>query len=359
MSSFSFEVIKQSKKNYSRAGVLSTPHGQIHTPVFMPVGTLATVKGVTPEMLYDLGTEIILANTYHLFLRPGIDVIDHHDGIHSFMNWNKPILTDSGGFQVYSLNNLKKVTEEGVIFSSHINGDKFLFTPEKVIEIQQKIGSDIIMPLDECLPPTISKDKTYQSLLLTTKWAQRSKGFLENMSSRHKQALFAIIQGGMFPDCRKESAEQLIDIGFFGYAIGGLSVGEGPEKMYPLVQDTVKLIPEDSPRYLMGVGTPEDLNACIDYGIDMFDCVLPTRLARHGAFFATDGRKNIKNKQYELSKEPLDDCCTCYTCRNYSKSYVRHLFRSNELLGATLMSIHNIYYLINLVNEKRKKILEE
>lgn len=359
MQPFSFKVIKKSKKNQSRAGILTTPHGEIKTPVFMPVGTLASVKGLTPEMVYDTNADIILANTYHLFLRPGTDVLDKFSGIHSFMNWHKPILTDSGGFQVFSLGKLRKISENGVIFNSHLNGDKFEFTPERVMEIQQKIGADIIMPLDECLPAESTKDKTYKSLELTTRWAKRSQEFLSNNTGRHSQSLFAIIQGGMFPECRKASAEQLLELNLFGYAIGGLSVGEGPDKMYPLVEYTAGLIPENKPRYLMGVGTPEDLTTCINYGIDMFDCVLPTRLARHGAFFTDQGRKSIKRPENEFEKGPLEETCDCYACRNYSKAYIRHLWRNQELLGMTLMSIHNIKYLINLVTKIRNNILEE
>lgn len=358
MQNFSFKILKKSNKHSGRAGILSTPHGEIKTPVFMPVGTLASVKGLTPEMILDTNAEIILANTYHLFLRPGTDVLEQLGGIHSFMNWHKPILTDSGGFQVFSLGNLRKISEDGVTFNSHLNGDKFEFTPEKVIDIQQKIGADIIMPLDECLPTGCSIEKTYKSLELTTRWAKRSQNYLNN-SNRHSQSLFAIIQGGMFPECRKESAEQLLDLNFFGYAIGGLSVGEGTEKMYPLVEHTTSFIPEHKPRYLMGVGTPEDLTTCIKLGIDMFDCVLPTRLARHGAFFSDFGRKSIKKPEYEFDQEPLEPTCDCYACQNYSKAYIRHLWRNQELLGMTLMSIHNIKYLINLVTKIRNNILEE
>lgn len=358
-SKFSFKIIKKSSQSNCRVGVLQTPHGKINTPVFMPVGTLGAMKGVLAEQLLKEEAQIILANTYHLFLRPGIQVLKYFMGLHEFSNWHRPLLTDSGGFQVYSLSKLNKLTEDGVSFRSHLNGDKIFFSPEKVIEIQKIIGSDIIMPLDECLPSDASFAKTKNSLELTTRWAKRSKKYFSRICDSNKQVLFGIIQGGMYPELRESSADQMTDLNFFGYSIGGLSVGEGKEKMYPLITETVKHIPQNKPRYLMGVGNPEDLTYAMDQGIDMFDCVLPTRLARHGAVLSINGTYHIKNKQHEFSKESLSECCTCYTCRNYHRGYIRHLWRSGELNAMTFLSIHNICYLINLVDNKRKSVLAE
>ncbi len=360
---FSFTVTQQSKTSKARLGVLKTPHGDIETPVFMPVGTLGSVKAMLPEMLLNEGAQIILANTYHLYLRPGVEVLDSFGGLHEFMNWHKPILTDSGGFQVFSLGQLNKVTDHSVIFRSHLDGSLIELTPEKVIQIQQSIGADIIMPLDECLPPDVSKDVVAKSIKRTTSWERRCLEQHLNKPGIHKQALFAIIQGGMYEDLREESAKDLVALDFFGYAIGGLSVGEGKDSMYRLIQSTVDHIPQTKPRYLMGVGEPVDLEYAISQGIDMFDCVLPTRLARHGAFFSkVDGMEvtsSIKKKEYEFDKTPLDVNCNCYTCRSYSKAYLRHLWRNKELSAMTLMSIHNVSYLMQLVKAVKKKILQE
>ncbi len=355
-SSFHFRVTKSSNQHKGRMGQLKTPHGMIETPVFMPVGTLGSIKGVLPEQLMAEGTQIILANTYHLFLRPGMEVLENAGGIHAFMNWHLPILTDSGGFQVFSLNKLNQVTDEGVVFQSHLDGSRVEFTPERVIDIQQKIGADLIMPLDECLPCGASYERTKASIERTYQWEKRCQEYHLSKSGRHEQALFAIIQGGMFPDLRLASAKPLVDLNFFGYAIGGLSVGESREKMSDLVCETVGHIPKDKPRYLMGVGTPEDLVTAIEHGVDMFDCVAPTRLARHGAFFTRDGTFSIKKKIYELDMEPLDDRCECYTCRQYSRSYLRHLWRNKELNAMTLMSIHNIRFLRDVVERKKEEI---
>ena len=356
---FKFTVLKKSKKHNGRAGVLHTPHGDIRTPIFMPVGTLGSVKTLMPEMLLSEGVEIILANTYHLFLRPGMELMKQSGGLHQFMNWHKPLLTDSGGFQIFSLGNLNKIDEDGVTFQSHLDGASFRLTPEKVIEIQQIIGADIIMPLDECLPIGVSKEKTRESLQLTSRWAKRCRNYLRDNPSRHRQVLFGIIQGGMFPELRKESAEQLLELDFFGYAIGGLSVGEERNQLYDLIPQTVQYIPEEKPRYLMGVGAPEDLDVAIDSGIDMFDCVLPTRLARHGSVLSKEGSYSIKTKINEYDISPLDNSCDCYACRNYSKAYIRHLYRNKEMQAMSLLSIHNIRFLINLVKRKRQDILDE
>lgn len=337
-------------------GRLKTPHGWIETPVFMPVGTLGAMKGVLPEQLMAEGTQILLANTYHLALRPGMEVLEHAGGIHAFMNWHLPILTDSGGFQVFSLNKLNRVTDEGVVFQSHLDGSRVEFTPERVIEIQQKIGSDLIMPLDECLPYGASYERTKASIERTYQWEKRCQKHHRHSPGRHEQALFAIIQGGMFPDLRHESAKSLVDLDFFGYAVGGLSVGESRQEMSDLLHETQKHIPEDKPRYLMGVGTPEDLVSAMECGVDMFDCVQPTRLARHGAFFTGNGTCSIKKKVFELDSGPLDDRCACYTCRQYSRSYLRHLWRNGELNAMTLMSIHNIRFLRDVVERKKEEI---
>jgi len=359
MKDFEFSVIKESKKHKGRAGILHTPHGDIETPIFMPVGTLGSVKTLMPEMLLKEGVQIILANTYHLYLRPGMELMEKAGGIHQFMNWHKPMLTDSGGFQVFSLAKLNKIDEEGVTFQSHLDGSRIRLTPEKVVEIQQTIGSDIMMPLDECLPKGVTKKKTRESLALTTRWAARCQKYLKDKPGRHSQEMFGIIQGGMFPDLRKESAEQLLELDFFGYAVGGLSVGEEKEELYDLIPETIQYIPNAKPRYLMGVGAPEDLEYSIEAGVDMFDCVSPTRLARHGAVFSNDGQYSIKTKINEFDMGPLDNLCDCYTCQNYSRAYIRHLYRNKELQAMSLLSIHNIRFLMNLVKRKRQAILDE
>jgi len=354
--SFSFEIIKQSKNTKARLGILNTPHGQIETPVFMPVGTLGSVKAVLPEMLLAEGTQIILANTYHLFLRPGIQVIEKMNGLHSFMNWHKPILTDSGGFQVFSLGKLNKITANGVSFRSHLDGTEFELTPEKVVDIQKAIGSDIMMPLDECLPADSSKAITAESILRTYIWEKRAQEHFSAVCDSTRQALFGIIQGGMYPDLRTQSAEQLISCNFSGYAIGGLSVGEDLEVMYNLIEHTAKILPQNKPRYLMGVGSPAEIRYAVSQGIDMFDCVLPTRLARHGAFYCGDKTLNIKKKDFEFDASPLSPECTCHTCLNYSRSYLRHLWRNKEFNALTLMSIHNISYLQQLMRDIKRDI---
>ncbi|MDD5455879.1 MAG: tRNA guanosine(34) transglycosylase Tgt [Candidatus Margulisbacteria bacterium] len=356
---FTFKITKQSHKHKGRLGILHTPHGDIQTPVFMPVGTLGSVKAVLPEMLLAEGTEIILANTYHLFLRPGTEVLEKFQGLHNFMNWHKPILTDSGGFQVFSLSDLNKITDKGVIFKSHLDGSLMEFTPEKVVAIQQSIGADIIMPLDECLPHDADKKRTAVSIKRTFNWEKRCQRYMQENPGRHAQAMFGIIQGGMFPDLRAESAEQLLDLDFFGYSVGGLSVGEDKETLYSLSAETVQHIPVAKPRYLMGVGSPQDVEFAIKQGYDMFDCVLPTRIARHGAFFSKEGNLSIKKKEFEFDSQPLEVGCDCYTCANYSRAYLRHLWRNKEFNAMTLISIHNIRYLIKMIQGIKEQIINE
>lgn len=359
-----FKVTHKSKTNKARIGVIQTAHGQIETPVFMPVGTLADVKSLTPAQLVEANSQIVLSNTYHLYLRPGTEVIQAAGGLHKFMAWNKPILTDSGGFQVFSLDSLRKVTDEGVVFRSHIDGSSHDFSAEKVIDIQRILGSDIMMPLDECVPADASRQETEQALKRTTAWAYRTKKHFERMRTdrtlfcpNENQTWFPIIQGGMHEDLRKISAEQLLELDQPGYAIGGLSVGETVEQMYPLITSTAQLIPENKPRYLMGVGTPWDLRYAISQGIDMFDCVLPTRLARHGSVFTWDSKLNIKNEQYKMDFSPILPDCDCYTCQNFTKAYLRHLHLSKEILAIILMSIHNIRVLILTTEKIKKEIL--
>jgi len=354
-----FVVIKKSKKSAARAGKIITPHGEIKTPVFMPVGTLGTIKSLTPETVLEQGVQIILANTYHLFLQPGVDIIAKAGGIHKFMNWPLPILTDSGGYQLFSLASLRKIREDGVEFISHLDGGKkHIYTPELVIESQQKIGSDIIMPLDYFIEHQASKKEVEKATVLTTSWAQRSKKYFEKNLDSKKQALFGIIQGGMFEDLRQRSASEIVVQNFSGYAIGGISVGESSEELYRIASFTADLLPDDKPRYLMGIGLPENLEKCVTYGIDMFDAVIPTRLARHKSVFTKNGLLNILNTVYKEDLSPLAEDCKCYTCRNYSRAYIRHLARANEILAVVLMTIHNINYLINLMLAQRQKIID-
>ena len=350
--SFSFKLL--SKDGRARAGLLSLPHGEVETPVFMPVGTQATVKSLTPAQLEELNVQILLSNTYHLYLRPGADVVQEFGGLHSFMNWHKPILTDSGGFQVFSLGNLRQVTDEGVVFKSHIDGSTHNFTPESAIMVQEKLGADIIMAFDECPGP---HDRKYneKALARTHRWAERCL----QAKSRPDQTLFGIVQGGIFPDLRGKSAEFLTALDFPGYSIGGLSVGESKEDMLAVIEVVAAILPEAKPRYLMGVGTPYDLIEGIRRGIDMFDCVLPTRLARHHAAQTLQGRMNLSKAEYARDHSPIDSNCGCYTCTNFSRSYLRHLIIAKEMLASTLISIHNIFTLTTLARTLRKSILEE
>ena len=347
-----YELIKKDKN--ARLGKIKTNHGEFDTPMFMPVGTLANVKTLTPEQVKDTNAGIILSNTYHLWLRPGEDVVKNAGGLHKFMNYDGPILTDSGGFQVFSLakNKKKDIQEEGVHFKSHIDGKPLLLTPELSIEIQNKLDSDIAMSFDECIPYPSDYNYTKKSTERTLRWAKRGLEAHKN----ENQSLFGIVQGGEYEDLRKYSAEETVKMNFDGYSIGGTSVGEGKDTMYKMVDYAIKYLPEDKPRYLMGVGDPIDILEGIERGIDMFDCVLPTRLARHGNAFTRTGKINLKNAKYKEDFTPIEDSCDCYTCKNYTKAYVKHLINCEESLGGTLLSIHNIRFLIKLTEEIREAI---
>lgn len=350
---FKFELIKKCSQTKARLGKIYTDHGEIETPIFMPVGTKATVKTMTPEEVKDLGAQIILGNTYHLYLRPGHELIEKAGGLHKFMNWDKPILTDSGGFQVFSLSNSRKIYEEGVEFRSHIDGAKEFISPEKSIEIQNSLGADIIMAFDECAPYPADYDYIKNSMERTTRWAERCK--IAHKNPEH-QALFGIVQGGMYKYLRKQSALDLVDMDFEGYSIGGLSVGEPLELMNEILDYTVDFIPENKPRYNMGVGTPDYLFESVIRGIDMADCVLPTRIARNGTAITSRGNLVVKNAKYKKDFTKLDPECDCYTCTNYSRAYIRHLFSVNEILGYRLLTIHNLYFLIKMMENIREAI---
>jgi len=351
-----YEPIKTCKQSGARLGIVHTPHGSFETPAFMPVGTQATVKTMSPEELKEIGAGIILSNTYHLWLRPGNDIVKEAGGLHKFMSWDRPILTDSGGFQVFSLSDLRKIEEEGVYFRNHLNGDKLFLSPEKSIEIQNDLGSDIIMAFDECPPYPASYEYMLRSVDRTTRWAKRCK---EAHKRPEEQGLFGIVQGGEFEDLRKRSAEALVELDFPGYAVGGLSVGEPKEVMYRVLEFTTPLLPKDKPRYLMGVGSPDALIEGAIRGIDMFDCVLPTRIARNGTLMTSQGRLVIKNAQYARDFGPLDPNCDCYACRNYSRAYVRHLIRTGEIFGMRLTTYHNLYFLLRLMEKVRQAIRED
>ena len=348
---FTYECIAQDGN--ARAGVFHTPHGDILTPIFAPVGTQATVKGVTPAQLESVQANLVLSNTYHLYLRPGADLVAEMGGLHQFMQWPHPMLTDSGGFQVFSLNELRKLDEDGVTFRSHIDGSTHRFTPEKSIEIQQKLGADIIMAFDECAPPY---DKKYSQAAMerTHRWAERCLKF----KTRPDQALFGIVQGGIFPDLRTQSAEHISSLGFPGHAIGGLSVGETKDEMNDMLEVVNAILPADKPRYLMGVGSPEDLIHGVLRGVDIFDCVLPTRLARHKAAMTRTGRINLQNASNAHDKRPIDETCGCYTCQHFSRAYLRHLIVAKELLAGTLISIHNLSMLLELMRDARQAIID-
>ena len=348
-----YELLHVCKQTGARRGIVHTPHGDIQTPVFMPVGTQATVKSMTPEELKEVGAQIILANTYHLFLRPGHELIKEAGGLHEFMHWDRPILTDSGGFQVFSLGALRTISEEGVEFRSHLDGSKQFLSPEKAMEVENALGADIIMAFDECCPYPSTYEYTKKSMERTTRWAKRCK---EAHSRKEDQGLFGIIQGGFYKDLRKQSAEDLIKLDFPGYAIGGISVGEPKDEFLDILQYTTPLMPENKPRYLMGVGTPDYLVEAAIAGIDMCDCVIPTRLARHGTAFTSKGKIVVRNAIYERDFNPLDDECDCYACRNYTRAYIRHLVKTNEILGIRLLSIHNIKFLTNLMDKVRIEI---
>lgn len=345
-----FTLYKTSGK--ARRGQLTLAHGTVQTPAFMPVGTYGTVKAMSPLELRDIGANIVLGNTFHLWLRPGLDVIAAHGGLHDFMGWDGPILTDSGGFQVFSLGALRKITEEGVKFQSPVNGDKLFLTPEESMRIQRVLNSDIVMIFDECTPYPATEREAADSMRLSLRWAARSKAAHEG----NPNALFGIVQGGMYETLRDESLSELVNIGFDGFAIGGLSVGEPKDDMRRILEHTAPKLPQDKPRYLMGVGTPEDLVASVAQGIDMFDCVMPTRNARNGMLFTQHGDIKIKNAQYRLDTRPLDEGCSCYTCRNFSRAYLHHLYRLKEILSARLNTIHNLHYYQQLMAEIRASI---
>lgn len=347
-----FESLRQDPRCGARLGLIKTPHGEIRTPAFMPVGTQGTVKAMLPEQIRSLGADIILGNTYHLYLRPGHQLIASLGGLHIFMNWQGPILTDSGGFQIYSLAALAKITDEGASFQSHIDGSRHFLTPEKVVEIQEALGSDIMMCLDECVAYPADREKIQTALDRTSIWAKRCRKSRKNPD----QALFGIVQGGFYPDLRRQAVEEIAAIGFDGYAIGGVSVGEPKEVMMDILAQTAPLLPQDHPRYLMGVGTPEDIVEGVYRGIDMFDCVMPTRSARNGLLFTNEGKVVIRNARYREDSSPIDSACDCYTCRNYSRAYLRHLFVAGEILAMTLNTIHNLRYYMRLMERMRDSI---
>lgn len=356
MPAVKYEHIKTCKQSGARLGRVHTPHGVIETPIFMPVGTLATVKTMSPEELKEMNAQIILSNTYHLFLRPGHDIVKAAGGLHKFMNWDRPILTDSGGFQVFSLSDIRKITEEGVAFHSHLNGDKLFISLEKAMEIQNALGSDIMMAFDECAPYPADYEYVKQSMERTTRWAERC---LQAHKRPEDQALFGIVQGGMYRDLREESAKQLTSIDFPGYAIGGLSVGEPKHLMYEVLDYTTPLLPTNKPRYLMGVGSPDALIEGSIRGVDMFDCVLPTRIARNGTVMTSSGRLVVRNAKYAEDFGPLDPECSCYTCKHYSRAYIRHLIKADETFGIRLTTYHNLHFLLDLMRQVREAIRED
>ncbi len=355
MKDFWLEIKHICKQTGARYGILHTPHGDVEVPMFMPVGTLATVKALSPEEVKACGAGVILANTYHLSLRPGADIVAKAGGLHKFMNYDGPMLTDSGGFQVFSLAERRKITEEGVTFKNHLNGDKLFFSPEIAIGIEEKLGADIAMSFDECPPYPVSYEYMKNSVERTLRWAKRGK----DAHKREDQALFGIVQGGEFADLRKMCAEELTKMDFDGYSIGGTSIGEPKDVMFKMVEYSVPYLPKDKPRYLMGVGSIDYILEGIAMGVDMFDCVLPTRIARHGALMTSKGRVNIRDLKYAEDFTPLDDQCDCYCCKNYTKAYLRHLYKCDETFGKRLLSIHNIRFLIHMMEEARKAIQED
>ncbi len=355
MQKFSYEVIKQDKKTGARAGILHTPHGDIKTPVYMPVGTQATVKAVFPRDLDEAGAQIILANTYHLYMRPGDEIVKNAGGLHKFMNYNKPILTDSGGFQVFSLAKLNDIKDDGVTFQSNVDGSKHFITPEKAIDIENNLGADIIMAFDQCSPYGVDKNTAKTAMTRTLNWLDRCY----NHHSNENQALFPIVQGNMFKDLRLQSLKETIPYAKYGIGIGGLSVGEPKDIMYNLLDDMLPFYPTDIPRYLMGVGSPDCLVEGVKRGIDMFDCVLATRVARNGTAMTSLGKVVVRNGKYKQDYTPLDPNCNCYCCKNYTKAYLRHMINVNEIMGAMLLSLHNITFLINLMENMREAILND
>ncbi|SFL64366.1 tRNA guanosine(34) transglycosylase Tgt [Salibacterium qingdaonense] len=356
MAAVTYELKKTCKQSGARLGTIHTPHGSIETPMFMPVGTLATVKTLSPEELEDMNAQIILSNTYHLWLRPGEDIVQEAGGLHSFMNWDRPILTDSGGFQVFSLSDFRNIKEEGVHFRNHISGEKLFLSPEKAMQIQNALGPDIMMALDECPPYPAEESYMKASVERTSRWAERC---LEAHQNKDSQGLFGIIQGGEYEHLRKQSADDLISLDFPGYAIGGLSVGEPKDVMNRVLDFTTPLLPDHKPRYLMGVGSADSLIDGAIRGVDMFDCVLPTRIARNGACMTNHGRLVVRNAAYARDFSPIDRDCNCHVCRNYSRAYIRHLIKSNETFGFRLTSYHNLYFLLDLMKKVREAIMED
>lgn len=356
MPAITYEHIKTCKQSGARLGRVHTPHGTFETPIFMPVGTLATVKTMSPEDLYDMNAQIILSNTYHLWLRPGHGIIREAGGLHSFMNWKRPILTDSGGFQVFSLSDLRRIEEEGVHFRNHLNGDKLFLSPEGAMEIQNALGSDIMMAFDECPPYPAEHDYMKKSVERTSRWAERC---LSAHARPEDQGLFGIVQGGEYADLRKQSAEDLVSLDFPGYAVGGLSVGEPKDVMNRVLEFTTPYLPADKPRYLMGVGSADSLIDGAIRGIDMFDCVLPTRIARNGTLMTSEGRLVVRNAKYARDFRPLDENCDCHVCQNYSRAYIRHLIKCEETFGFRLTSYHNLYFLLNLMEQVRQAIRDD
>lgn len=348
-----YELIKEEKHTGARLGILHTPHGSFPTPMYMPVGTLATIKGLSPEELKEMGADVVLANTYHLWLRPGEDLVAEAGGLHKFMNWDKGILTDSGGFQVFSLSDMRKITEEGVHFRNHINGEKLFLSPEKAIHIENQLGADIIMSFDECPPFDQSYDYVKRSIERTTRWAERG---LRAHQRPQDQALFGILQGAGYKDLRLAHAQDMIAMDFPGYSIGGLSVGESKEEMNQVLDYLTPVMPKHKPRYLMGVGSPDSLIDGVIRGVDMFDCVLATRIARNGTCMTSQGRLVVKNAQYARDLRPIDEKCDCYTCKHYSRAYIRHLIKCDEIFGLRLASIHNVHFLLNLMKQVRYHI---
>lgn len=350
-----FRLLRRSANSRARRGEVKTLHGTFQTPVFMPVGTQATVKAVTPEDLTALGAQIILANTYHLYIRPGHELIRELGGLHRFMHWDRPILTDSGGFQIYSLKDLARITEEGAAFKSHLDGSDLFLSPEDAVAVQVALGSDIMMCLDTCIPYPATRHETEKATALTGRWAERSRLAQPDTG----QLLFGIVQGGMHHDLRARAVAELVEIGFDGYALGGLSVGEPTELMMEMTEHTAALLPQEYPIYLMGVGTPENLVEAVYRGVDMFDCVMPTRNARNGMLFTSAGRLVIKNARYQNDPRPVDEACNCYTCRNYSRAYLRHLYMAREILSSHLNTVHNLHYFVGLLAEIRRAIEED
>jgi queuine tRNA-ribosyltransferase len=355
-----FQLSKNDKRTKARTGKLTTAHGEIRSPFFMPVGTNATVKTLSFESLLEFDTQIILSNTYHLYLRPGLDVIGEAGGLHKFMSWDRPVLTDSGGYQVFSLAKLRKLTDSGVQFQSHYDGSLQFFTPEKVVDIQCVLGSDIMMPLDECAPYPCGREQAEKSVKRTTVWARQSREyFLKMQSGKRKQFQFGIIQGATFKDLREQSAKEILDIGFDGYAIGGVSVGEPVPVMFETLDWIMPLLPDDQPRYLMGIGLPDQIVKAVGEGIDMFDTCIPTRYGRHGSAFTREGRIVIRNAAYIKDFGPIDGACACRVCKKYTRSYIRHLLNSNEILGLKLITFHNVYFYIDLMRQIREAITND